>query len=155
MSLARLGLPSSQGCVGEGVICWGFSCRYVPTLKRNMQVPAALLHSTYISSRGACLTPLSRALNPLLLSAAGFGSRSKERPPRQLPDKLKPLLEECRPLYELLRSRALRPLSALQLQEARDTEAGGLQQGGSEWHASVRLSTAQKGSAAALLIWSL
>ena len=90
-----------------------------------------------------------------LLFAAGFGSRSKERPPRPLPDKLKPLLEECRPLYELLRSRALRPLSALQLQEARDAEAGGLQQGETGWRATVRLLTAWKGSAAALLTCSL
>ena len=101
-------------------------------------------------SRGARLTPLSRVYLTLAPSAAGFGSRSKERPPRPLPDNLKPLLEECRPLYELLRSRALRPLSALQLQEARDAEAGGLQQGESGWPTFVRVLTAQK---AALFIW--
>ncbi|PSC69247.1 aminotransferase class IV [Micractinium conductrix] len=40
------------------------------------------------------------------------GESPAARPPRPLPDHLKPLLEECRPLYALLRRRALRPLRA-------------------------------------------
>ncbi|KAI3431784.1 hypothetical protein D9Q98_010538 [Chlorella vulgaris] len=35
---------------------------------------------------------------------------AQQPPPKQLPDHLKPLLEECRPLYALLRRHALKPL---------------------------------------------
>ncbi|KAL4439885.1 hypothetical protein ABPG75_002886 [Micractinium tetrahymenae] len=43
---------------------------------------------------------------------SGAEGQSPRRPPRPLPDHLKPLLEECRPLYALLQRRALRPLRA-------------------------------------------
>lgn len=64
-----------------------------------------------------CPTTLPR--RPSLAPHAGFerdgphnGESPAARPPRPLPDHLKPLLEECRPLYALLRRRALRPLRA-------------------------------------------
>lgn len=44
-------------------------------------------------------------------SAARTDSEQRQQPRTPLPDRLKPLLEECRPLYALLRRHALRPLS--------------------------------------------